>query len=59
MLLQERGEKRSPPAIIHSDQGSEYDSKDFIDLIESLKIKISMNRKASPWENADVVIRKI
>ena len=45
--------------LLFSDQGSEYDSKDFIDLIESLKIKISMNRKASPWENADVVIRKI
>jgi len=36
--------------LLFSDQGSEYDSKDFIDLIESLKIKISMNRKASPWE---------
>jgi len=44
-------EKYPPPAIVHSDQGSEYDSKDFIDLIESLKIKISMSRKASPWEN--------
>lgn len=40
-----------PPEIIHSDQGSEYDSRDYIDLIESLKIKISMSRKGSPWEN--------
>src|SRR3989338_8278066 len=31
------------PEIIHSDQGSEYDSLDFIDLIENLKIKISMS----------------
>lgn len=44
-------EKYPPPEIIHSDQGSEYDSKDFIDLAESLKIKLSMSRKASPWEN--------
>lgn len=44
-------EHHSPPQIIHSDQGSEYDSQDFIDLINSLKIKISMSRKASPWEN--------
>ncbi len=40
-----------PPEIIHSDQGSEYDSRDFIDLIENLKIKISMSHKGSPWEN--------
>ncbi len=40
-----------PPEVIHSDQGSEYDSRDFIDLIENLKIKISMSKKASPWEN--------
>jgi len=39
------------PEIIHSDQGSEYDSRDFIDLIENLKIKISMSHKGSPWEN--------
>jgi transposase InsO family protein len=44
-------EKHSPPEMIHSDQGSEYDSQDFIDLINSLRIKISMSRKASPWEN--------
>lgn len=40
-----------PPEIIHSDQGSEYDSKDFIDLIDNLKIRLSMSRKGSPWEN--------
>lgn len=40
-----------PPEIIHSDQGSEYDSRDYVELIENLKIKISMSRKGSPWEN--------
>jgi len=44
-------ERFSPPEIIHSDQGSEYDSADFINLIESLNVKISMSRKGSPWEN--------
>ena len=44
-------EKHTPAEIIHSDQGSEYDSQDFIDLINSLNISISMSRKASPWEN--------
>lgn len=44
-------EHHYPPGIIHSDQGSEYDSQDFIDLINNLNIEISMSRKASPWEN--------
>ena len=44
-------EKNPVPKIIHSDQGSKYDSKDFTDLIESLDIQISMSHKASPWEN--------
>lgn len=44
-------ENYSPPEIIHSDQGSEYDSRDFVDLVENLKIKLSMSRKGSPWEN--------
>lgn len=42
---------RSPPEIIHSDQGSEYKALAYASLTESLGIKISMSRKASPWEN--------
>lgn len=37
--------------IIHSDQGSEYKSKDYVSLVSSLGINQSMSRKASPWEN--------
>ena len=37
--------------IIHSDQGSEYNSKEFIQLVEGLQIKVSMSKKGSPWEN--------
>lgn len=44
-------ENYSPPQIVHSDQGSEYDSQDFTDLMRSLKINISMSHKGSPWEN--------
>ncbi|OHB22789.1 MAG: hypothetical protein A3I22_02755, partial [Parcubacteria group bacterium RIFCSPLOWO2_02_FULL_40_12] len=43
--------QRLPPEIIHSDQGSEYKSKIYTGLVESLGIKVSMSRKASPWEN--------
>ena len=37
--------------ILHSDQGSEYTSQAYTDLSQSLGIKLSMSRKASPWEN--------
>lgn len=39
------------PAIIHSDQGSEYCSKDYIKFLNYLGIRISMSKKSSPWEN--------
>lgn len=39
------------PDIIHSDQGSEYASKRYINFVEHLGILISMSRKSSPWEN--------
>lgn len=39
------------PAILHSDQGSEYTSLDYLMLVDTLGIQPSMSRKASPWEN--------
>lgn len=39
------------PEIIHSDQGSEYDSEAYTKFVQTLGIKISMSEKASPWEN--------
>lgn len=42
---------RQAPEIIHSDQGSEYASKDYVNLTKSLGIKMSMSRPGSPWEN--------
>ena len=43
--------KHSIAKIIHSDQGSEYLSKDYVALAESLGIRLSMSHVASPWEN--------
>jgi len=40
------------PVIVHTDQGSEYKSQDYQDLIANLETKLSMSAKASPWENA-------
>lgn len=42
---------QAPPRIIHSDQGSEYASKDYTVLIQKLGIKQSMSAPGCPWEN--------
>lgn len=39
------------PVYFHCDQGSEYDSAAYLDLMQFHKIKISMSRKSHPWEN--------
>lgn len=44
--------KRQIPRVMHSDQGSEYDSQAYTKTAEGLGIKISMSAKSSPWENA-------
>ena len=43
--------QRPPPELLHSDQGSEYTSKGYVDLVQLFGIKISMSHVASPWEN--------
>lgn len=42
---------KAVPKYIHSDQGSEYDSDEFVSFVQSKNIIISMSRKSSPWEN--------
>jgi len=42
---------RSPPRIIHSDQGSEYASLDYSTLIQTVGIQQSMSRAGCHWEN--------
>jgi transposase InsO family protein len=45
-------EKRKlTPIYFHSDQGSEYDSEEYLKLLENNQIIISMSRKSHPWEN--------
>lgn len=43
--------KHTAPEIIHSDQGSEYDSEDFTQYVQQIGSQISMSEKASPWQN--------
>lgn len=39
------------PHIVHTDQGTEYNSKEYLKLLTTIGINISMSRKRSPWEN--------
>jgi len=41
----------SLPLILHSDQGSEYVSKDYLNLVKSMNISTSLSHKGCPWEN--------
>ena len=43
--------KHAVPAILHSDQGSEYLSHKHRLLCERLEIRLSASNKASPWQN--------
>lgn len=39
------------PTFIHTDQGSEYTSQDYTNLVQDFGVQISMSTKSSPWEN--------
>lgn len=39
------------PIIFHSDNGSEYGAKAFIEILEDCGITISRSRPGAPWEN--------
>lgn len=43
--------KYPAPPIIHSDQGSEYRSQEYLNLLKSFGILPSMSDKGSPWQN--------
>jgi transposase InsO family protein len=40
------------PKVVHTDQGAEYCSKEYQELMDKLNVQISMSKKSSPWENA-------
>ena len=43
--------KHPSPAILHSDQGSEYLSYKHQELCAKMEIALSASNKASPWQN--------
>lgn len=44
-------ERHAPPAILHSDQGSEYLSLLHQEACDRYEIQLSASDKASPWQN--------
>lgn len=50
MAIEER--KPDPGCIHHSDQGVQYCSDDYIELLTEWKFQISMSRKGNPYDNA-------
>lgn len=44
--------KPDPGCIHHSDQGVQYCSEDYVELLTEWKFEISMSRKANPYDNA-------
>jgi transposase InsO family protein len=43
--------KHPSPAILHSDQGSEYLSRKHQELCQRMEITLSCSKRASPWQN--------
>lgn len=39
------------PTVVHSDQGCEYTSQDYAQMVQNFGVTVSMSTKASPWEN--------
>jgi len=50
MALQRR--RPAPGLVHHSDQGVQYVSYEYVALLESHEVQISMSRRGNPWDNA-------
>lgn len=51
-LVRDHGVALSKETYIHSDQGSHYTSKKFIQIIKDAELRQSMSRKGNCWDNA-------
>jgi putative transposase len=50
MALERR--RPAPGLVHHSDQGVQYASHDYVVLLETHEVQISMSRRGNPWDNA-------
>jgi putative transposase len=46
------GRRPAPGLVHHSDRGVQYASTDYTQLLKDHSVRISMSRKANPWDNA-------
>ena len=51
-LIRDHGISLKQETIIHSDQGGQYTSHRFIQILKSKKLRQSMSRKGNCWDNA-------
>jgi putative transposase len=52
-LVMALAERRPAPGLVHhSDRGVQYASHDYTELLQAHGIRISMSRRANPWDNA-------
>jgi putative transposase len=52
-LRQALGQRQPAPGLVHhSDRGLQYASRDYTPLLQDHGIRISMSRKAHPWDHA-------
>jgi transposase InsO family protein len=49
--LQDALQRRGTALYLHSDQGSEYQSYAYFDLLKAQNIRASFSAKSSPWQN--------
>lgn len=52
LLMAMEGNTPTKETIFHSDQGSEYASKQCRRVLEELRLRVSMSRKGHCWDNA-------
>ena len=51
-LIENHGRELKTDTLVHSDQGCQYTSHRFAELLKSLELRQSMSRKATCWDNA-------
>lgn len=51
-LIEKEGDLLTAETIIHSDQGPQYTSRQFSDLLRSKSLRQSMSRRKNCWDNA-------
>jgi len=52
MLIENHGSELKTDTLVHSDQGCQYTSHRFAEVLRNLELRQSMSRRATCWDNA-------